>query len=162
MELLESNFLRQLQRPFVYKSNTGQSTIYQEGQARGINVPMKFDPNAIANVVGVAPLVAGGFHVELDLKKENAFVVTNPETGWTSKFWEHDRLYLFGVLSPRYLREDNEVETNGTGIVLELTDVTAAGYFNDAVGNLNFNNSQLFGYCRLQMVTRNIEGFTKR
>ena len=52
MELLESNSLGQLQRPFVYKSNTGQSTIHQDGQARGINVPMKYDLEAIANVVG--------------------------------------------------------------------------------------------------------------
>ena len=56
-ELLDSRSLRQLQRPFVYKSNMGQSTIYQEGRARGVNVPMKFDPDAIANIVGVAPFV---------------------------------------------------------------------------------------------------------
>ena len=47
MEILEPNSLGQLQPAFVYKSNTGQSTIYQEGRARGINVRMKHDPKPL-------------------------------------------------------------------------------------------------------------------
>ncbi|CAJ1945714.1 unnamed protein product [Cylindrotheca closterium] len=120
---------------FHYASNVEGREIYREGIDKVFDSVCKLDTRASDNVNSLSNMVQDGFDVFMDTKRENSFFVTRNGTTW--RFGHRNGLY---------------------SLVDEPAMVTTM--FHDHACGLDNNDVQ--GYCALQSVEKNKEGFTNK
>ncbi|CAJ1941020.1 unnamed protein product, partial [Cylindrotheca closterium] len=120
---------------FHYTSNIQERRLYREGINKVFDSVCKLDTRASDNINSLSNMVKDGFDVFMDTKRENSFFVTR--NGITWRFGHRNGLYT---------------------LVDEPAMVTAM--FHDHARGLDNNDVQ--GYCALQSVEKNKEGFTNK
>ncbi|CAJ1943965.1 unnamed protein product [Cylindrotheca closterium] len=120
---------------FHYASNVEGRNLYREGIDKVFDYVCKLDTRASNNVNSLSNMVKDGFDVFMDTKRENSFFVTRNGTTW--RFGHRNGLYP---------------------LVDEPAMVTTM--FHDHARGLD--NDDVQGYCALQSVEKNKEGFTNK
>ncbi|CAJ1935523.1 unnamed protein product [Cylindrotheca closterium] len=118
---------------FHYASNVEGRRLYQEGIDNVFDSVCKLDTRASNNVNSLSNMVKDGFDVFMETKRENSFFVTRNGTTW--QFGHRNGLYTL---------------VNKPAMVTTM--------FHDHAHGLDNNDVQ--GYCALQSVEKNKEGFT--
>ncbi|CAJ1943830.1 unnamed protein product, partial [Cylindrotheca closterium] len=120
---------------FHYAFNVEGRELYREGINKVFDSVCKLDTPASDNINSLSNMVKDGFDVFMDTKKENSFFVTRNGTTWG-----------FG-------------HRNGLCTLVDEPAMVTAMFHDHAC---RLDNDDVQGYCALQSVEKNKEGFTNK